>query len=582
MRRRSFKKFVVGVLVASIISSTVVAAEDTNETTYTENNKVVMKPLLVGRTNEELIKCLGVTGNTASFDIGELRTAIMTQSSDTTVKANYVFISGVYTKVGGDLDDPEDIKEVDSLAVPAERFTLYNLPANCDYRFRLRFKGTWYGNTVYDYEDAEISFRTDNVNDEDTFDNGEDDSDDDTITVQALKPKRKTAAPSFFTSDSNEGSVVLNAGGYKIIYEEGLEGEDTYYYYAGDQEMINLVLTKGSSGNYTFTRESDNVAVVTVNDKGEVVATETAAPGTTGSPQATKSPVETTTPSSRRTSLGKYFPISSDSIGTIKIDEYVEDTSTPDGNDDPNNGGEDPDTPVTGPKGTATPKPAGTGSPLDNAKPTVSPDGDDGKKLNDAASPSPTPKSDSIKTVKSLSASSVSSVKGYGNKVTAKVTLPKNASKVKVSLVKSGKAVKTKTIAKTSNVSFSGKLNSTFTIKAVATASKFTSSTGYGYGIYQPVLNANKTKKSVKKNSATLHWAKVSNAKNYQVFVGTSKTNMKKVATTKASTTSYTIKKVSGKTANFSKNVYCTVKSVGLIGKKTVVSCQHTILKLKK
>ena len=77
-------------------------------------------------------------------------------------------------------------------------------------------------------------------------------------------------------------------------------------------------------------------------------------------------------------------------------------------------------------------------------------------------------------------------------------------------------------------------------------------------------------KYNLSKGSLTLKWTKVTGAKKYVIYAGTSATKMKKVATVSSKKTSYTIKKIGGSKINSYSTYYVKVVPQGKLGGKTV------------
>lgn len=71
-------------------------------------------------------------------------------------------------------------------------------------------------------------------------------------------------------------------------------------------------------------------------------------------------------------------------------------------------------------------------------------------------------------------------------------------------------------------------------------------------------------------NQLSVKWSKVTGAKKYLVYVGTSSRSMKKVATVGSGTTSYTFNKINGSSINTNSRYYIKVVPQGKFGGKTI------------
>lgn len=77
-------------------------------------------------------------------------------------------------------------------------------------------------------------------------------------------------------------------------------------------------------------------------------------------------------------------------------------------------------------------------------------------------------------------------------------------------------------------------------------------------------------KYDLSKGTLTLKWTKITGAKKYVIYAGTSATKMKKVATVSSKKTSYTLKKIGGSKISTSKTYYVKVVPQAKLGGKTV------------
>lgn len=77
-------------------------------------------------------------------------------------------------------------------------------------------------------------------------------------------------------------------------------------------------------------------------------------------------------------------------------------------------------------------------------------------------------------------------------------------------------------------------------------------------------------KYNLSKGKLTLKWTKVTGAKKYVIYAGTSSNKMKKVATVSSKKTSYTLKKIGGSKISSSKSYYVKVVPQTKLGGKTI------------